>query len=94
MADVEASPSGQKRLARMVAQQLVAYRQRHGLSQRDLAALLEWSPSVVARLELAQHDPRMSTLDHLAARLGLEVDIVIREPRRRGPLPGSRKRPI
>ena len=59
----------------------MGYRRSRGLTQRDLASLLAWDRSQVAHLERANHDPRFSTLEQLAERLGLEVDIVIREGR-------------
>lgn len=63
--------------ARMVANQVIRYRIGHGLSQRKLAALLGMHASQVARLELGEHEPRLSTLQLLTRRLGLcfRIDI-------------------
>ena len=43
-------------LAREVAVAIIAYRARHKLSQRALADKLGWKPSVVSRLEAAEHN--------------------------------------
>ncbi len=64
-------------LARAVATRVVAYRAEHGLSQAALARKLGVSQPLVARLELAEHEPTFSTLARLARRLGLEFHIDI-----------------
>ena len=60
-------------LARAVANALVAYRGEHGLSQRALAARLGMRRPVVGRLELAEHNPTMETLQHLSRAIGLRI---------------------
>lgn len=64
-------------LARAVAGALVVYRARHELSQRGLARRLGMTPSSVARLELAEHNPSIETLERLSNVLGLRflVDV-------------------
>ncbi len=64
-------------LARAVAVAVGGYRARRGLSQRALAATLGMKPSVVARLELGEHNPTIETLGRLASVLGLRfvVDV-------------------
>lgn len=63
--------------ARAVAIAVVGYRADHGLSQRKLAAILEWPPSQVARLELGEHHPTLDTLIHLSQRLSLHFTLAI-----------------
>jgi predicted transcriptional regulator len=48
-------------------------RARAGLSQRELARRADTAQSVVARIELGETDPRVSTLVRLVAAAGLEV---------------------
>jgi transcriptional regulator with XRE-family HTH domain len=67
-------------LARAVANALVAYRGQHGLSQRALAVQLGVRPSVVARLELAEHNPTIETLQHLSRALGLRIALEVVPP--------------
>jgi transcriptional regulator with XRE-family HTH domain len=67
-------------LARAVANALVAYRGQHGLSQRALAAQIGMRPSVVARLELAEHNPSIETLQRLAEALGLDIALEVVPP--------------
>jgi len=62
-------------LARAVAEAVIRYRSKHGLSQTGLAALLGWRQPVVARLEAAEHNPSMDTLLTLARALGLRVHV-------------------
>jgi ribosome-binding protein aMBF1 (putative translation factor) len=64
-------------LAREVAGVIVAYRAAHSLSQRALADKLGWRPSVVSRLEAAEHNPSMDTLMELARKLGLRMRITV-----------------
>ena len=67
-------------LARGVANALVAYRGRHKLSQRALAARLGVRPSIVGRLELAEHNPSIDTLRHLSHALGLHFAFEVVPP--------------
>ena len=62
-------------LARAVAEAVLRYRGQHKLSQAALAAQLGWKQSVVARLELAEHNPSMDTLAELSRALGLRVHV-------------------
>ncbi|HEY2549033.1 MAG TPA: helix-turn-helix transcriptional regulator [Streptosporangiaceae bacterium] len=64
-------------LAREVAVAIVAYRTRHKLSQRALAERLGWRPSVVSRLEGAEHNPSIETLVELSRKLGLKMRIEV-----------------
>ena len=64
-------------LAREVARAIVAYRAAHHLSQRALADKLGWRPSVVSRLEAAEHNPSMDTLLELSRKLGLTMRITV-----------------
>jgi transcriptional regulator with XRE-family HTH domain len=68
--------------ARAVANALVAYRGHHGLSQRALAAQLGVRPSVVGRLELAEHNPTIETLQRLSHALGLRFALEVVPPGR------------
>lgn len=64
-------------LARSVADQVIRYRIEHKLSQRALAQKLGVSQAVVGRLELGEHEPKISTLSRLAQKLGLRFSIDI-----------------
>lgn len=64
-------------LARSVADQVIRYRIEHSLSQRALADRLGVSQAVVGRLELGEHEPKISTLSRLALKLGLRFSIEI-----------------
>lgn len=64
-------------LAREVARVIVAYRAAHHLSQRALADKLGWRPSVVSRLEAAEHNPSVDTLLELCCKLGLTMRITV-----------------
>ena len=77
-ADVDADPQRRARweqlaLARAVADAVLDHRVAHKLSQRALAAKLGMKPSAVARLELAEHNPSIETLQRLAELLDLRV---------------------
>jgi transcriptional regulator with XRE-family HTH domain len=65
---------------RVVIRQLAARRASLGLSQTAVAARMRTSQPVVARLESGDLDSRLSTIERYAAAVGLEVDLVIREP--------------
>ena len=62
-------------LARAVANTVVRYRTDQDLSQRELAQLLGWKQSQVARLELGEHNPSIETLVHLVRKLGLSITV-------------------
>jgi ribosome-binding protein aMBF1 (putative translation factor) len=64
-------------LARQVAVAIVAYRAAQKLSQRALADKLGWRPSVVSRLEAAEHNPSIETLVELSYKLGLKMRIEV-----------------
>jgi transcriptional regulator with XRE-family HTH domain len=61
-----------------LAGQLADYRRRHGLSQRALARELGLPHSTVTRLELGEHEPRVSTLAVLAEVLNRDLSLQIR----------------
>lgn len=63
--------------ARAVANQVLRYRIEHDLSQRALAQRLGVSQGLVGRLELGEHEPRISTLQKLSQVLGLRFSIDI-----------------
>lgn len=64
-------------LARSVADQVIRYRIEHQLSQRALAEVLGVSQAIVGRLELGEHEPKISTLSRLSRKLGLRFSIDI-----------------
>jgi transcriptional regulator with XRE-family HTH domain len=74
-------------LRRMSAQRqrligdLAAQRQSAGLSQTEVAARMGTSQSAVARLEAAEGDVRMSTLERYAAAVGGELQWQLRADR-------------
>jgi transcriptional regulator with XRE-family HTH domain len=63
------------------------------LSQRALAERSGVGYVLVARLELGQTDPRLSTLEKLAEGLGLRLVDLFTEPKTRRQAPRGRKRP-
>jgi transcriptional regulator with XRE-family HTH domain len=56
-----------------MAKRIKEWRAKPGLSQRDLAAVSGVSREYIARIELGQHDPTLSTLEKLAKALGVKV---------------------
>jgi transcriptional regulator with XRE-family HTH domain len=75
-------------VARALASQVVAYRVKHGLSQRALADELHMSQPQVARLEAAIHNPEIETLRRVASVLEVEFDLKI--PQQQEPTLSSR----
>lgn len=65
-------------LARAIALELVSYRSRHDLTQRDLAEKLGMKQPQVARLECGDVNPSIETLSRLAERLSLEIALDFR----------------
>jgi ribosome-binding protein aMBF1 (putative translation factor) len=58
--------------ARDVANRVVRYRTERGLSQRQLAAIVDLVQPQIARLERAEHQPSFDTLAKLTRAIGLE----------------------
>jgi transcriptional regulator with XRE-family HTH domain len=73
-------------IARAVALRLVRYRTDHGISQRDLAKLLEMKQPQVARLERGDVNPGLETLIRLAGALDIEFTIDLRPANRKARL--------
>ena len=70
--------------ARAVANLLVAYRAEHGLSQNALGRLVGLRQPAVARMEAADHNPSLDTLQRLSNRLGLTISVTFGTPRNGG----------
>ncbi len=62
-------------MAEKVARLLIGYRQRHGLTQAQLAAALGMKESALSRLESGEHVPNFETLARVAE--GCNVDVVL-----------------
>lgn len=77
-------------LARAVAVTVVRHRSDHGLSQRDLAKLLDMSQPQIARLERGDVNPSIETLMRLAAGLDIEFVIDVRPADRKARLVSRR----
>lgn len=75
--------------ARAIANQVIRYRNGHGLSQTALAKRLGVSQAVVGRLELGEHEPKISTLQKLSERLGMRFMIDIHPADTNRPNPPS-----
>lgn len=60
--------------------QLKAERNRQGLTQLDVATRMEISLSVFQRLEYANRDVRVSTLERYAKALGKALEVHLVEP--------------
>ena len=58
---------------------LAAWRERRGVSQRELANRSNISHVTIARLETEKYDPRLSTLRQLAKALKITVAELIDE---------------
>jgi DNA-binding XRE family transcriptional regulator len=63
--------------ARAVALRVIAYRVEHSLSQTGLARLVGIVQPQIARLEAADHPPRIETLVKLSRATGLRFDLAI-----------------
>ena len=68
---------------RAIGEQLRAWRAARGLSQVALAERAGVGNVLVARLELGQTDPRLSSLRKLAAALGVTVGELVDSPTKR-----------
>jgi predicted transcriptional regulator len=64
-----------ERRRRGVIDELAAARREQGLSQTVVAARMETSQSVVARLESGAIDVRLSTLERYAAAVGRDLEL-------------------
>jgi transcriptional regulator with XRE-family HTH domain len=74
-----------------IGEQLKAWRTVRGLSQRALAERAGVVYPLVARLELGQTDPRLSTLKRLAEALGIDVvDLLTGPPQAKRPTKRAR----
>jgi transcriptional regulator with XRE-family HTH domain len=58
---------------RTIAEAVKHWRAVRGLSQRELAERADVGQVLIARLELGQTDPRLSTLEKLAEALGIRM---------------------
>jgi transcriptional regulator with XRE-family HTH domain len=63
-----------------IAENMKRWRQARGLSQRALADKTGLTYVHIARLELAQSNPRLSTLERLAEALGVDAVDLLRGP--------------
>ncbi|WP_239309426.1 MULTISPECIES: helix-turn-helix transcriptional regulator [unclassified Frankia] len=61
--------------SRKVANQVIAYRVEHGLTQRALAEQVGLKQPAIARLEIAETQPRLETLAKLSKATGLTFDL-------------------
>jgi ribosome-binding protein aMBF1 (putative translation factor) len=61
--------------AETCACELIRYRMQHGITQVQLASLLDMPASVVSRLERGDHVPSIETLERVAKALGKRLDI-------------------
>ena len=64
-------------VARALAVWLCAYRAEHGLTQEALAARVGMKQAAIARLEVGETEPRLSTLLRLARTLETPLELVI-----------------
>ncbi|HET7018585.1 MAG TPA: helix-turn-helix transcriptional regulator [Streptosporangiaceae bacterium] len=64
-------------LGHAVAMRVIGYRVERGLSQTELARILDMHQSAIARLEAGEHEPTLGTLSRLARKLGVEFHIDI-----------------
>lgn len=64
-----------------IAETVKAWRRARGLSQRALAERAGMPYPMIARLELGQTDPRLSTVERLAETLGIRLVDLFTEPK-------------
>jgi transcriptional regulator with XRE-family HTH domain len=78
--------------ARAVANRLILYRAEHGLTQTALGRRLGMPQSAIARLEIGEHIPTLSTLLKISDVLGLEILVTMmpRSHNREGDIPELR----
>jgi len=69
------------RRAQELGAKVRALREERGLSQAELARRMGWKQSALARLELGGAEPRLDTLDLVAAALDLDVVVEFRPHR-------------
>jgi ribosome-binding protein aMBF1 (putative translation factor) len=67
---------------RELLRSLAAKREELGLSQTSVAAQMNTSQSAVARLESGESDARLSTVERMAAALGLAIEWRLVRPNR------------
>lgn len=60
-----------------MSKRLREWRAKRKMSQRDLADVSGVSREYIARIELGQHDPTLSTLEKLAKALNVRVSKLI-----------------
>ncbi len=63
--------------ARAVANEIIRHRIKHGLTQTALARLVGVSQAAIGRMELGEHEPKISTLQKLSQVLGLTFVVTI-----------------
>lgn len=71
------APEGAISRSGRVAQNLIAHRERAGLTQAQLAELARVSRATIALIESGNSDPKLSTLDVLAGAMSIEVSKLI-----------------
>lgn len=64
-------------VARALAIWLCKYRAEHGLTQAALADRVGMKQSAIARLEVGETEPRLSTLLRLSRALGTPVELMV-----------------
>jgi ribosome-binding protein aMBF1 (putative translation factor) len=69
-------------IAETVARFLIRYRQRHNLTQRELAQLLNMQESGISRLESGDHTPNAATLERIVECLNARFTFAIEERER------------
>lgn len=87
-------------VARALAVQVLAFRTKNDLSQRELAGMLGISQPHVSRIEAGIHNPDIETLSRIADVMRTEIQVTIppqrreptlrtHQPRRRRPVSGQ-----
>jgi len=71
-----------------VVRQLIALREQHGWTQRELADRAGMKPPQLARLETGQVEPKLDTLQRLAEAMGCRVRVSF-EPAEHAQLKGE-----
>ena len=71
-------PAADSDLKRFAAN-LVAARKKAGMSQMDLARECDVHPTMIARIETARREPRLTTITKLARGLGVPAAQLMRD---------------
>lgn len=68
-----------KELLQKIGKKIKALRQEKGISQQELAAMINYEKSNMSRLEAGNTNPTILTLDKIAKALGVEISVLLED---------------